>query len=153
AALHALTDALLLAVLAAVHLGRHRQRRQRAHDDDHLHDGLHGVSSPDSGRRHGAVPVHGDRTRTPLASSGRGACLPRPGRDQRPGATTTPPSFITKETRSVAVMSFKGSSFIPTRSAYAPGSMVPRSFSFPSIVAATTVPERNACHGVIPQAT
>ena len=44
----------------------------------------------------------------------------------------TAPSFITKETRSVAVMSFSGSSFIPTRSAWAPGATVPSCRSLPS---------------------
>src|SRR5262249_49200583 len=133
--------------------GRHRQRRQRAHDDDHLHDGLQGFRLLTAGGGMGAVPVRKIEPGPPSRVAGGGAVSPATRRGQRPGGTTTTPSFITKETLSVAVMSCRGSSFIPTRSASAPGATVPSSDSFPSIVAATTVPERSACQGLIPQAT
>lgn len=69
------------------------------------------------------------------------------------GPRTTSPSFITNETRSVAVMSCSGSSTRATMSARAPGAITPSVPSWPSMAAAVTVPERKACQGVMPSAT
>ena len=61
------------------------------------------------------------------------------------------PSFITNETRSVAVMSVEGSPGMATMSASFPFSRVPTFSEMPKSSAVMDVAERNASIGVIPK--